>query len=338
MVVPLAKQFAGVKIRGGNIGPTAAQIAACAAGANGRVWSYMKKTWASSWPNVVKPQIDHIKALGGNCVRLIGDSYGVASGLFTQSYADACDRQFFQYCLSQGLYVEATAGGPPDYYVATSTLQSSDLIAMIAITTQYCKVASAFPNVFGCDVMQEVWGAVDSNFSVGISPLNVSTMLSLMASLNASIHAVAPRLPLTYSLHRQNYSSAMWADGQIANIAPLCDYINAHVYYTPYSVGDMAALYNQTGVSGKPILIGEHGVTLAAGSGRASAFSAQYALYAGTNVIGGNMWSVIDGGTVNSNQWGLYDVSDTPRSDIVAVYQAQTAVTKPISFPRKRRH
>ena len=100
----------------------------------------------------------------------------------------------------------------------------------------------------------------------------------------------------------------------------------------------MASLYNQTGVSGKPILIGEHGVNLAAGSGRASALSAQYALYTGTNVIGGNVWAMTDQDTVSSNQWGLYDVSNTARSDIVAVYQAQTYVNKPISFPRKRRH
>ena len=215
-IVPLAKQFAGVKIRGGNIAPTAAQAAACQpAPTYGHIWAYMIKTWSSNWPTVVKPQIDHIKALGGNCVRYIWDAYGVAAGLFTQSYSDACARQFFQYCLSQGMMVEATASGPPDYYVATSTLQQSDLNVMVAITTQYCKVASAFPNVFGCDVIQEVWSGVDGPFAIGLPGLAPATMLSLMSGLNTSIKAIAPNLPLTYSLHRQNNSSAMWNDGQI---------------------------------------------------------------------------------------------------------------------------
>ena len=100
----------------------------------------------------------------------------------------------------------------------------------------------------------------------------------------------------------------------------------------------MNALYGQTGVGTKPVVIGEHGVNMAAGAGRAATLTAQYTLYGGTRVLGGNVWAMTDQDTVTSNQWGIYDASMVIRNDVATVIQAQTTVNKPFYFPHKRRH
>lgn len=234
----------GLKLIGNNIVPKDVNVYYPNAPTAGQsignnAWSQMYLNW--DWEGWIKPQIDSTtgNGVGCNVIRMIGGNYGIAAGVYTQDYYDACVLQVANYCNSIGVYFYAVGGGMGDY---ANTAISDSAMATIFATT-FLKLQS-IGNCIGIDLIQEA--------NVLGTPTNASiiNMISL-------IKAAGVTVPITCSTYEIINSStgATW----INSMAQHFDFLDFHVYYYGPSVNMDMFNYFRTNFSDKDIIVGEFG-------------------------------------------------------------------------------
>jgi len=315
-------------IRGFNVGPSPANFAA-----SNYVWSALYSDWANSWPSL-KLQVDLAASIGANTIRLIGDVYGIAHGLFTRARYLARVGQVIAYCQSKGLQFYATAGGAPHYACSTDVI--------VAESVAYAGFVAGFPNVVAVDLCQEAWTCVAAGTAYDASgnyasAISGSAMTTMMQQLKAGTRRVAPNLPLTFSA----YGTDVLTDGAWAsNIRPIgVDFFDGHLYVTNPSLSEFAGL--KASVGGLPILFGECGCepgsVLTAGA-QAAAIAGQQSLLTRPDVAGSLVWAAINTNQSNVRYFGVWDPDGSPVADRLAACQSYPR--QPASLPtrRRRRH
>jgi hypothetical protein len=194
---------AGAKLYGVNIVPTPTEAASGA-----QAWANLHADWL--WEAWIKPQIDSAvgNGIGCNCIRMIGDFFGVFTGLFSQTTYNEHWVQLVNYCAQRGVYVIVTGGDQNQVAGMTDRDIESNVISLL-------NALASFNNVAYVDVMQEqdAW--------------RVENAASRTNALYAAIKATTS-LPLTFSIVNKltNNVASAW----IESIRNSCDVLDFHVY------------------------------------------------------------------------------------------------------------
>jgi len=253
------------------------------------------------WDGWIKKQIDYCAGnnIGLNACRLIGGQMGVVDGMYTQSYYDSRMTQLVEYCRSLGIYYYATGFGKSAYNAIAPATSMSVVAATLSTTL---RVLQAYPNVIGCDVIQEANGAYN--------PSDAS-LIELLGLLRGS----GVTLPLTCSTAEINVSSAATAPWLYA-MAGNFDFIDIHNYTYPVTMQAFDVVL--AAFPDKDILMGEFGrAQNIAEASRLVDLRQMLDLANSGNprLRGAVFWAATDQDTVSSNQWGLYPTTFTVRSE-----------------------
>ncbi len=280
-------------------------------------WNEFWTEW--DWEGWIKPQIDGLKALGGNAVRCIGGANAIFCGEMSRETYFARLAQVIDYCASLGMYYYPCLGygrelSPIEGYTNVSI---PDWIVEIGTHVQYLTPAR-FPGIIGFDILQEVhdW----SQFNSSINPA------TLIANCQAIYDALKPltTIPLTYSFVLGfNNEAGAWSDASFVELDGCTDYYDIHVYWTPTTAA--AANAFAAANHGKAVLIGEIGVNMATSS------AARTARYQGLKTIheslpflvGSLAWALADQAVSPDGQWGILDSNNAfaPRTDVTDLFR-----------------
>jgi len=276
------------KIFGANIVPKKADIT------GGQSWGNMILSW--DWDGWIKPQIDLIAGnnVGGNCIRIIGEVYGIATGMYTEAFYLARHRQLADYCASIGVHLYACCSGKDT--PAQVTVSNDGAVNLMA---GYLRMMGEYPNVIGVDVVQE------SNVVAKPTDANLIEILSKLRAVTS--------LPLTASTGEINLTSAGTAPWIYA-MGQYFDFIDIHNYTYPVTMQSLDGL--RAAFPDKDIIVGEWG--RAQNITEATRLADQKQILDLMNsgdrrIRGGLRWAITDQDSVSSNQWGAYDVSFAPR-------------------------
>lgn len=276
------------KIFGANIVPKQADIS------GGQAWGNMILSW--DWDGWIKPQIDLIAGnnVGGNCIRIIGEVFGIATGLYTEAFYLARHRQLADYCAAVGVHLYACCSGkgtPPQVTISND--------GAVNLMMGYLRMMQEYPNVIGVDVVQE------SNVVAKPTDANLIDIL-------ARLRAAGVTLPLTASTGEINVASAATAPWIYA-MGQYFDFIDVHNYTYPVTMQRFDGL--RTAFPDKDILVGEYGraQNIAIDTRLTDLKQILDLCNSGDRRIrGGLRWAITDQDSVTSNMWGLYDTSFSP--------------------------
>lgn len=296
---PVCNLVPGVMLRGANIAPKAAHVA------SGAAYRTLFAEW--DWAGWIKPQVDALHSVGGNCVRLIGDLQGVNDGTFSQATYDSRWDQLATYLAGLGMYLYPAGGGVSQ--VAAAGLTPAQIGSSVAAMAA---AIDAHANVIGIDVLQEsVRQQVSGSYA-----------LSYPSEITTPIRAVSS-LPLTFSSATDTgggrFTFPLWK--QV--LRPYVDFWDVHVYFHAAPNLFYEAFWGQGDV--KPILIGEYGAPASDGTATqdrrfdAVAAVVNNRMY-GLHVAGVFQWAIFDQGT-STDAWGMFDTDGTPRSHLTSRFQ-----------------
>lgn len=355
----------GHQIRGGNV-VARNNYTGSTSGSEGTAsyiwWAQMWSAWEWSNPpaggggsgNWIKPQIDALAALGGNCITMHGTVGGRYGGTSTtgQTYPTISLatyltqwNQVLAYCRSIGMYVYP-ALCPDSTIIAAGYNVNPSYAWYISEYTSLVQLFDAYADiVIGVDLFTEA--------SQWYSALTGSTLNG--APIYNAVKAAAPRLKYTCSVlglygamgNPPNYGQggADWNDIRIV------DFDDFHAYYGngPADFDGMIAYrMNQTltagyaGYTPRPLIIGEFGNAMSAGTGgRQGRYNAMSASVSRAKSAPGNptVAFATTGGTV---QAGAYQVQvsyvsgsgETVGSEITTVSPTGTTATITITSPQ----
>lgn len=296
---PACNLVPGVILRGANLAPKISHVT------SGAAYRTMFGEW--DWAGWIKPQVDALHSVGGNCVRLIGDLQGVNDGTFTQATYNSRWAQLAEYCASLGMYIYPAGGGVSQVAAGGLTpAQIGDSVAAMAAAID------AHSNVVGIDVLQE---------SVRLQVAG-SYALSYPAEITGPVRT-ATTLPLTFSNSTTagggRFEFPLWR----RLLRPYVDFWDLHVYF-PAAPGLLYDAFWSQGET-KPILIGEYGSPASAGvTEQSRQFDAITAvannrLY-GLHAAGALAWAVFDQGP-GGEAFGMFETDGTPRTHLTSRFQ-----------------
>jgi hypothetical protein len=277
------------KIFGANIVPKKADITGAQA------WGNMILSW--DWDGWIKPQIDLIAGnnVGANCIRMIGEVYGIATGMYTEAFYLARHRQLADYCASLGLHLYACCSGKGS--PAQVTISNDGAVNLMM---GYLQMMQQYPKVIGVDVVQES--------SIVAKPIDAN-LIDILARLRAN----GVTLPMTCSTHEINVASAATAPW-IYSMGQYFDFIDVHSYTYPVTMQSLDGL--RAAFPDKDIILGEWGRAQSITEDTRLADQKQVLdlMNSGDRRIrGGLRWAITDQDDVTTNMWGGYDVSFAPR-------------------------
>lgn len=285
---PVCTLLPGTLLKGSNIAPKGSDID------SGHSWRSFFSTW--DWEGWIKPQVDLVRAAGGNVVRLIGDVRGVNDGTFTLNAYLSRWQQLIEYCATQGILVYSAGGGGSQLAGFTQQQILDVVVGLANLIDQYPETVVAF------DVIQES--------STGWAADNAAVATSAVRSATAT--------PLTYS-HIVSTVSALRDRTWKATLREHVDYFDIHAYV------DLPAfcLYDMFWSQGekKPILIGEFGASDEDG---VAAQTARYksvvdvALNRVNNLhpAGALSWAVKDFQDSPGYRWGMWTADNVVRQPL----------------------
>lgn len=261
----------------------------------------------------IKPQIDALKGVGGNCLRIFGDVKGVLDGHYTRAQYISRVVEVVAYCQTLGLYAYVTFGDynhiPSAWNVSTSpALMQSEMVALAT-------ALDGSTNMIGLDVWQESFNGY--NWPSGVDSTVNGT---LIAGWAAAIKGVTD-IPLTASDYAKGGDPVQTlSQGAFPAWA---DFKDCHKYNYPITADEIATAIAL--LPSKALLCGEFGTPLSRGSsqqtidyqGMRDASLGSY-----TPQFAGHLqWAISDQDTVAANQWGMFDASLTARSYMTDVFK-----------------
>lgn len=294
----------GAKIRGMNIAPPPAAFVDIPVGVS--VWS---RLWGDCWDldDWIIPNLDRIASHGCNVVRAMGSLVGILNDDYDRAtYLSRWD-DFNAAAANRGLYIYPCA--QPGTHSSEAELASAEMLAEMLAFTEH---VHEYRTCIGIDVVQELHAWASS-----------APATTLMNSLRE-----VTDLPLTYSF-RGTDSVLPTNVAKRDDVRDKVDFFDLHWYYSPAADGtDMETYYWADGET-KPVLIGEFGDPLSAGS------AAQNLRYrrirttinatgasSGRRTAGGIQWVTTDWqNTDPTDQWGAYDIAGVERTYLTDVIE-----------------
>lgn len=285
------------RVHGVNLVPRADQT-----DASPDAWTRFWTDFPSRWDDWIKPQIDDAAAEGWNAVRIIGTVRAVErDGLALNDYL-AYQEQVAKYCRSKGMWYYACGGSQNDYQVGVDPSWWATVVGPL------CKALYGVGNVWGIDLIQEVAG-------LSGTPAVAATYFTTAV---AAARANAPNLAVTFSMDGIG-SSAGFGNPWFETVAPHCDFLDFHVYYTPAGASDADAAFALA--AGRPLILGEFGTAMSAGgSARTARVNAMKAVAERAGCNGSLMWAARPQVALTSNDWGAWDADGVRREDVLTPY------------------
>jgi hypothetical protein len=272
----------------------------------------MWKAW--DWEGWIQPQINDLVSVGGNAVRLWGETTAVigTAPVMSQDRYWTQWQQLLSYCASLNLYVYVCGGGYP-----TATQAQC-----VSLYRTWANLLADHPNVIGVDLINEIWG-----WPVSFGG-DYAYTVKLVQSLSEVVRGQG--LPVGVSFPMAIGSSRWWDwdnDSTVASTYPVApffdasDIIDIHVYTTT-TKANVAATMAQTWAQGKPMFFGETG-----DSGDANTTPAAAAWYekieslitSSNNMVGAFTWSVYN--VVASDEMGLFSAPGAPVTNLTVPFQ-----------------
>lgn len=221
--------------------------------------TFLPSGWAPTSTQGWFTQIDLAKTIGVNCVRTQPNLYYAYQGYATLSQELPQLLQVIAYAKKKGVWVIVGEDETAPYGSLHTFAEAS--AQMITDRVTIARAIASYPNVCGFILANEIdlnstWNMYAGTASVaGTLTVTTAQYVSFLGRCVAAIKAVAPNLPLTMSFAT---GTPPGAQGQYANIAYLCDYLDNHVYATP--TVSLSNIYsNYVGTYGKKIFLGEFG-------------------------------------------------------------------------------
>lgn len=284
----------GQRVRGSNVCPEP----------DAGDWHFLWEEWP--WESWIKFQIDLLQSIGGNTVRMFGTYKAIYDDTLDEATYHSQWREVADYVADEGLYLYPCIGGdfgggygytPPTSFVVDQAGQVAELLR-------------DYPNIIGIDMVQErrSWAVTDG--------------LAVRQAVRGEID-----VPLTFSYavaDNTELANQTWRN----EISALVDFFDLHMNNYTLGATDLANSY--WAQEGKPLLIGEFGRAVSAGT---TVRAAQYtAIKNGVNasatrlgstvrVAGALSWSISDQDTVNTNKWGMFDAAGVARTEVTDVFQ-----------------
>jgi hypothetical protein len=269
-------------------------------------WSQLWAEW--DWSGWIKWQIDHLAALTGNSVRLIGGVGGITDGFYTlQQYLSRWE-QFFDYTATIGMLAYPCGGGLA-HWSDTSDQQAQD------IYRAWGALLNRYDHVIGIDVTNEAFGEGRVT-----AQLSEETVFTTLEALTEALRQVTTK-PVSHSQVLLSGEDIM--NSRRARLRGISDFYDFHLYYTPSTAADSLRALN-TNWGDKRILIGEVGAntTLARAQRVARYVSVRQFVASSTLAMGAFSWAITDSVPRDpSNTFGLVDRAGAARSDIVGAFQ-----------------
>lgn len=236
----LANLPTGSKIVGGNVAQTYSDWALGSQKPNLQFWT---NNWDFGW---VKNSIDYGcgNGLGLNCIRIQGSPDAI--GTITQATYNARWQQICDYAGQLGVYVYPCGGWGVECGAMSDAAISANIISMLGALDGY-------PNVIGCDLLQE------ANQTFKLTPARIRTIYN-------DVKATTD-FPLTYStsLTMSNTGGDTAWEWLITILGvDYLDYFDFHCYSPRYNLNNPipSSFFNQW-ISAYPtrdIILGEFGI------------------------------------------------------------------------------
>lgn len=298
----------GRRLFGANVVPTDADVAPAS---GQQAWSNLFLNWDVRWPVWIKPQVDYLcgNAVGANCIRMIGGLDGVAAGLYSQSYHDDKLEQLVSYCNSLGVHFFLCGSG---IQTQLNTAISAGLTAVQYGSMQGTTIVrmQRYPNVIGCDLIQEVQGgSIGNTFLIPMIQTARDRGATIPLTCSASVVNTALNTP------SPGPRGEDWLLGLTQGpILQAFDFISMHCYFRNID----ATFFNQffAAAPDYDIVIGEFGRSLVDGTAlQATDFSRWLTMgnAPDSRVRGALLWAASDQRTISSEQWGVYSEAFVPR-------------------------
>jgi hypothetical protein len=212
MQMPAINFPAGKKVFGGNIRYGPEQPA-------GAWWDYFWSTFP--WTTVIRPQIDMLRAMGGNTLRMLGGAFGVSgvgrpeamtiTAPYSQASYIAKQVQVADYLVKHGMHYYLTEHLPG----VSQTLSQDAYTTLLAAEVQ--ALQPYWNNIIGFDILQE------GGFA-GFDSTMIGTMLD---GVKAKVAALGLSPPFGYTV--SDNESVSFAPG-FASYAAHIDYADFHIY------------------------------------------------------------------------------------------------------------
>lgn len=303
-------------------------------------WTLLWDAFNWTGPGGFKTQIDLIKSIGCNGIRVTTDvGHGIWTGTSTKSQLFSRIAQVVAYCLSNGMWylgslqwpVRIFGGNAPYSNIPPYADFNNTSTIIASYSAEYCRLLAGFPNVWGCDLANEFflqnlngWFAHWNNGS----NLTTTQMQTLTNLCIANIRQVAPKMAISGSM-------TPFDDPNLQFFASSYDFLDCHAYG-----GNASDIYNIPGTDQKQIFIGEVGYAL-------STFPRTYQLHATYNnyvnfpypsgqpgCIGWNLFCTVPYDSISSDDFGVWDSSGVDRGDLATYYAAYPVQTPLFLFPR----
>lgn len=258
-----------------------------------------------NWSGDVRPQIDACRAVGGNCVRLVGAVGAVYTGAITLATYLGWWRQFLDYCRLKGLYAYPT--GSLQYWRESAPFGNAStpgsvvhtIVALAGVLNDYLDIVVGF----------EPWTepTLSDLGQTGLTPTEAGQLYTAVKLVTA--------LPLSFGDYQTAQQANGFADGiasAFAGYVPYCDYLDFHFYSdtgTPATdIATIVAAYPT-----KDILIGEFGRALSEQAGRIPRMQRALALGGAAGVRGAIMWQIADCPPLTeAHRFGFVTMTDAP--------------------------
>lgn len=289
------------RVRGVNIGPSLNDWR------DDSPWTGLWQKW--DWDGRIRNELDDAAMLGANCVRLLGNTHVVTSGVISERVYLARWSQLLDYAKSRGLWVYP-CGGDLRHWGDTSLAAAQDLYH------NWAQLLAAADHVIGVDITNEAPTA--SRQVGGIVYHEPESWYYTIKRLGELVRTVSGK-PITHSRPVAK-DPASWQFGS-PETDSLSEFLDLHVYRV-MSSNDADRLYTTEWGAGKQLIFGEFGVDLTVDSKTRTAVydDVRELINHSPNCVGGLAWAIYDTGTSADSQFGLVDENRKPRADIATPF------------------
>lgn len=234
-------------------------------------------------------QIDHVKAIGGNCVKILGISHTALTGSWTQADQFSLFQQVADYCNQQSVLLYPATDW--DIYSGGDPLQ-----AKIDFICALVELLDVYPNILGFDLLTE------------------PNDMSQCAPIYNAAQPLTDR-PITFGWP---IVSSPDLTAQAAVIPNYCDFIDLHIYAQPDNVDWLDSVF--LAYPNKEVFFGEFGTSVALWPPdvRASRIRAVMALANLPQVSGSLFWQLRD---VRDFAYGMWAFDGTPVQEMINEFQ-----------------
>lgn len=188
------------RIRGVCIGPGTADSREDSA------WTGLWQRW--DWPNRIQRELDDATAVGANCVRLIGNTHVVTSGLISLVEYLEHWSQFLDYAKMAGLWVYP-CGGDLSHWGGNTSLAAAE-----SIYHQWAELLASHDHIVGVDITNEA--SAQSRVVGGIAYQAPESWFYTIRRLGELVRSVSSK-PITHSRGLVAYDAASWQFGSPRN-------------------------------------------------------------------------------------------------------------------------